>query len=171
MTRIPLVFSFWFMLVAYVVHILDESLLGGSFVEKVREHWWPGYSWRKFFWFNAAYLLIMSIVAYDRLGSRFLFLPVAWALERLVNSLWHIWWGGAFSRILAGPADVRADLDAVLLHGVLPCRGSGVARGNDLARVVPGIVGWGVSEFLYSDVRESAVWPCLIVSVGIAVRG
>src|SRR5215469_2175020 len=24
--------------------ILDESLLGGSFVEKVKEHWWPNYS-------------------------------------------------------------------------------------------------------------------------------
>jgi hypothetical protein len=28
MTSIPLVYSFWFMLIAYVVHILDESLLG-----------------------------------------------------------------------------------------------------------------------------------------------
>jgi ABC-type phosphate/phosphonate transport system permease subunit len=94
MVRIPLVVCFWLMLCAYVVHILDESLLGGSFVEKVREHWWPKYSWRKFFWFNAGYLFIMSssIVSYDRCGSRFLFLPIAWALERFINSLWHIWW-------------------------------------------------------------------------------
>jgi hypothetical protein len=32
MTRIPVI-SFWFMIVTYVIHILDESLLGG-FVEK-----------------------------------------------------------------------------------------------------------------------------------------
>jgi hypothetical protein len=35
-TAIPLVFSFWFMVAAYVVHVLDEFLLGGSSVEKVR---------------------------------------------------------------------------------------------------------------------------------------
>ena len=72
MTSIPLVYSFWFMLAAYVVHIIDESLLGGSFVEKVQQHWWRQYSWRKFFWFNAAYLTMMtaSIVLYDRIGSR-----------------------------------------------------------------------------------------------------
>jgi len=28
---IPLVFSFWFMVAAYVIHVIDESLLGGSF--------------------------------------------------------------------------------------------------------------------------------------------
>jgi ABC-type phosphate/phosphonate transport system permease subunit len=104
MPQIPLIFSFWFMLSAYVVHILDESLLGGSFVEKVQQHWWPQYSWRKFFWFNAAYLLIMaaSIVLYDRLGARFLFLPIAWALERFINSLWHIWWTVRFREYSPG---------------------------------------------------------------------
>ncbi len=56
MTAIPLIDSFWLMLAFYVIHILDESLLGGSFVQKVQEHWWPEYSWRKFTWFNAAYL-------------------------------------------------------------------------------------------------------------------
>ena len=33
--NIPLIFSFWFMVAAYVIHVIDESLLGGSFVEKV----------------------------------------------------------------------------------------------------------------------------------------
>ena len=31
----PVIFFFWFMVVAYVIHVLDESLLGGSFVEKI----------------------------------------------------------------------------------------------------------------------------------------
>jgi hypothetical protein len=31
------------MVAAYVIHVLDESLLGGSFVEKVQQHWWPEY--------------------------------------------------------------------------------------------------------------------------------
>ncbi|AXC12174.1 hypothetical protein ACPOL_2870 [Acidisarcina polymorpha] len=91
---IPLVASFWLMLAFYLIHILDESLLGGSFVEKVRKHWWPEYSWVMFFWFNAGYLVLMSscIVLYDRQGDRYLFLPLAWAIERFCNSIWHIWW-------------------------------------------------------------------------------
>jgi len=51
---LPLIFSFWFMVAAYVIHVLDESLLGGSFVEKIRQHWWPEYSWTKFFWFKSS---------------------------------------------------------------------------------------------------------------------
>ena len=104
MTSIPLVISFWFMLAAYVIHVLDESLLGGSFVQKVQEHWWPEYSWRKFFWFNAGYFLIMgaSIVLYDKAGNRFLFLPIAWALERFINSLWHVWWAIRFREYSPG---------------------------------------------------------------------
>jgi len=104
MTAIPLIYSFWLMLAFYVIHILEESLLGGSFVEKVREHWWPQYSWQKFFWFNAGYLFIMggSIVVYDRGGKNFLFLPIAWALERLANSFWHVWWAVRFREYSPG---------------------------------------------------------------------
>jgi hypothetical protein len=57
----PLVFSFWFTVAAYVVHVLDESLLGGSFVEKVRQHWSPQYTWRMFFWFNTGYFAVMIV--------------------------------------------------------------------------------------------------------------
>jgi hypothetical protein len=69
--NILLIFSFWFMVAAYVIHVIDESLLGGSFVEKVRQHWWPEYSWRKFFWFNTGYFAVMiaSVVVYDLRGG------------------------------------------------------------------------------------------------------
>jgi hypothetical protein len=156
MLRIPLIACFWFMLFVYVVHILDESLLGGSFVEKVREHWWPNYSWRKFFWFNAGYLFLMSssIVLYDRFGSRFLFLPLAWALERFINSLWHIWWTVHF-RILSGPPDKPADLDAVVLYFVLWRRNSAVDLATRLAWSVAGNAGGSVSQFLYPHPGEA----------------
>jgi len=77
---VPLIFSFWFRIAAYVVHVIDESLLGGSFVEKVRQHWWPEYCWKKFFWFNTGYFAIMisSMVAYDIPGGAWLVLPLAW---------------------------------------------------------------------------------------------
>ncbi len=94
MITVPLIFSFWFMVVAYVVHVIDESLLGGSFVEKVRQHWWPQYSWRKFFWFNTGYFVVMitSVIAYDLIGGFALAFPLAWAIERTFNGFWHVWW-------------------------------------------------------------------------------
>jgi hypothetical protein len=101
---LPLIFSFWFMVAAYVVHVMDESLLGGSFVEKVRQHWWPEYSWTKFFWFNAGYFAIMiaSVVAYDLMGGAWVILPLAWSVERLCNGFWHVWWAIHFREYSPG---------------------------------------------------------------------
>ena len=45
--HVPVLLSFWFTVAAYVVRCIDELLLGGSFVEKVRRR--PEYSWTKFF--------------------------------------------------------------------------------------------------------------------------
>jgi hypothetical protein len=92
--QLPWVFVFWMMVAAYVVHVLDESLLGGSFVEKVKEHWWPDYSWTEFFWFNAVYFMMMiaSIVFYDFFQGYWIILPLAWLIERACNGLWHLWW-------------------------------------------------------------------------------
>jgi Protein of unknown function with HXXEE motif len=101
---VPLVFSFWFTVAAYVVHVLDESLLGGSFVEKVRLHWWPEYSWTKFFWFNTGYFLVMiaSVVGYDFFGGAWVILPLAWVIERACNGLWHVWWAIHFREYSPG---------------------------------------------------------------------
>jgi hypothetical protein len=92
--RLPLLFSFWFTVAAYVVHVIDESLLGGSFVEKVRQHWWPEYSWTKFFWFNAAYFLVMvaSVILYDFRRGAWMILSLAWVIERACNGVWHFGW-------------------------------------------------------------------------------
>jgi hypothetical protein len=99
-----LIFCFWFMVAAYVIHVLDESLLGGSFVDKVRQHWWPEYSWTKFFWFNAAYFAIMigSVILYDLRGSSWVILPLAWSIERLCNGFWHLWWAVHFREYSPG---------------------------------------------------------------------
>jgi Protein of unknown function with HXXEE motif len=101
---VPLLLSFWFMVAAYVIHVIDESLLGGSFVDKVRQHWWPDYSWVKFFWFNTGYFVIMiaSVVAFDLLGGAWVILPLAWAIERLINGFWHIWWAIHFREYSPG---------------------------------------------------------------------
>jgi hypothetical protein len=43
-----------------------------------------------------------SIVLYDRGGNNFLFLPVAWAFERLANSFWNVWWSARFHEYSPG---------------------------------------------------------------------
>src|SRR6516225_6030581 len=92
--KAPLLFSFWFTVAVYVIHCVDESLLGGNFVEKVRQHGWPEYSWTKFFWFNAAYFVVMiaSIILYDFRGGAWMILPLAWVIERACNGVWHVGW-------------------------------------------------------------------------------
>ncbi len=100
----PLIFSFWFMVMAYVMHVMDESLLGGSFVEKVQQHWWPQYSWTMFFWFNTGYFVVMiaSVVLYDLWGGDWVILPLAWSIERCCNGLWHVWWAIRFQEYSPG---------------------------------------------------------------------
>jgi hypothetical protein len=41
--NMTLSFLFWAVFASYVIHIVDETLIGGGFVAKVREHWWPSY--------------------------------------------------------------------------------------------------------------------------------
>lgn len=138
MTSIPLVFSFWFMLAAYVVHIIDESLFGGSFVEKVQQHWWPQYSWHKFFGFNAGYLALMakSVVLYDRIGSRLVFLPLAWAIERFFNAIWHFWWAVHFREY--PPGLLTSLLILIESYWIVFCRP--VTRSLSLRSIWPGVV-------------------------------
>jgi hypothetical protein len=102
--HIPLLGSFWFTVASYVVHCIDESLLGGSFVEKVRQHWWPEYSWTKFFWFNVAYfvVIIASIILYDFRGGTWMILPLAWVIERACNGVWHVGWAIRFHEYSPG---------------------------------------------------------------------
>jgi hypothetical protein len=119
--EVPRIFSFWFMVAAYVIHVLDESLLGGSFVEEVQQHSWPEYSWRKFFWFNTDYfaLMITSVVLYDLLGGMAHSSAcvghreaMQWFLACLVVR--------AFPRVFAGAAEQHSYLDGLLLHRALP---------------------------------------------------
>jgi hypothetical protein len=102
--QLPLLIFFWFTIAAYVAHVIDESLLGGSFVEKVQQHWWPEYSWTKFFWFNSAYFVVMiaSVVLYDFRGGSWAVLPLAWVIERACNGVWHLGWTVRFREYSPG---------------------------------------------------------------------
>ena len=145
--NLALIFSFWFTVAAYVVHVLDESQLGGSFVEKVREHWWPEYSWSKFFWFNAGYftIMIVSVVLYDFLGGKWVILPLAWAVERACNGVWHL--GRAIYFREYSPGLVRSILMGMNLYFILRYRPPWEALGTHV--MVPAmIIGLAATAFL-----------------------
>ena len=74
---------FWGLVAAYVVHILDETLMNGGFVALVREHWWPEYNDRMFFWFNTGFMavIIASVLLYKNLGRHWVIAPLVWVFE------------------------------------------------------------------------------------------
>ena len=92
--NMTLSFLFWAVFASYVVHIVDETLIGGGFVAKVREHWWPTYTARMFFFFNAAFLAIVAgcNLAYDLVGQSVLFLPLFFAVAFATHGVtFHLW--------------------------------------------------------------------------------
>jgi hypothetical protein len=46
--------------------------------------------------------MIGSVVAYDLRGGNWLMLPLAWAIERLCNGFWHVWWAIHFREYSPG---------------------------------------------------------------------
>ena len=145
--HLPLIFSFWFTVAAYVVHVIDESLLGGSFVEKVREHWWPQYSWRQFFWFNAGYFAIMiaSVVINDFRGGAWAILPLVWDRAD-VQWVLACGVGDSFSRIFARLGFEHSHVDEFLFYRSLHSSlGSHWSRNLDTCsdhwRIVYGVSG------------------------------
>jgi len=86
---------FWGVLAAYIIHILDETLMNGGFTQKVKEHWWPEYHIEMFFWFNTCVILviILSIVLYEQFGGHWVILPLFWTFERAFHVITvHLWW-------------------------------------------------------------------------------
>jgi hypothetical protein len=89
---IPIIFLFWGYVAAYVVHILEESVVGENFVEMVRRGFWPEYDWTKFFGFNTLLmsLIVVSIVVYDIAGGAWIIFPLTFVFQMFTNGLWHL---------------------------------------------------------------------------------
>ncbi len=117
---------FWGVLAAYIVHILDEALLGGGFVAKVQEHWWPEYHASMFFWFNTGFLVCITafILIYELLGGAWVILPLYWTFERALHGItFHLWWAIRYREY--SPGLLTSILFAMLLYfvtrfGLLP---------------------------------------------------
>jgi hypothetical protein len=86
---------FWALLASYVVHILDETLLNGGFVRWIVDNFWPTYTMRMFFWFNAAAIgaITISNLLFDSLGGHWVILPLIWLAGFVTHALTvHLYW-------------------------------------------------------------------------------
>jgi hypothetical protein len=86
---------FWSFLASYVIHILDEALLNGGFVQWIADNFWPTYRMRMFFWFNAAALgaISASNLLFDSLGGHWVILPLIWVAGFVTHVLTvHVYW-------------------------------------------------------------------------------
>ena len=86
---------FWALLASYVVHILDETLLNGGFVQWIRDNFWPTYTLRMFFWFNAGAiaLIVISNLLFDSLGGHWVILPLIFLVGFVTHVFTvHVYW-------------------------------------------------------------------------------
>jgi hypothetical protein len=86
---------FWSFLAAYVIHVLDETLLNGGFVQWIVDNFWPTYTTRMFFWFNAGAvgLIALSNILFDSLGGHWVILPVIWIAGFVTHVFTvHLYW-------------------------------------------------------------------------------
>lgn len=89
---IPISLVFWCFVITYALHILEESVLGDIFVEKVKRLYWPEYGWNKFIGFNTILmsLNIIAVILFECLGGAWLIFPLGLAIERILNSFYHL---------------------------------------------------------------------------------
>jgi hypothetical protein len=86
---------FWALLASYLVHILDETLLGGGFVQWIVDNFWPTYTMRMFFWFNAGAIgaIATSNLLFDSLGGHWVILPLIWVAGFVTHAATvHVYW-------------------------------------------------------------------------------
>ncbi len=86
---------FWALLASYIVHILDESLLNGGFVQWIADNFRPTYTMRMFFWFNAGAIgaIVTSNLLFDNLGGHWVILPLIWVAGFVTHVLTvHVYW-------------------------------------------------------------------------------
>ena len=86
---------FWALLASYLVHILDETLLNGGFVQWIRDNFWPTYTTRMFFWFNAGAIaaIATSNLLFDSLGGHWVILPLIWVAGFVTHVVSvHVYW-------------------------------------------------------------------------------
>lgn len=90
--EIPISFIFWGYVIAYVIHIIDEALIGETFVGMVRKLFWPKYEWKHFFVFNTMLisLTIISIIVFEVFNGLWIIAPLSAVFLFTTNGIWHL---------------------------------------------------------------------------------
>ena len=86
---------FWTFFASYVLHILDETLVNGGFVQWIVKNFWPTYHMRMFFWFNAAFLCAIAVcnIIFDYLGGHWVILPIIFIAGFVTHVFtFHLFW-------------------------------------------------------------------------------
>jgi|SRR5579871_645399 hypothetical protein len=126
---------FWALPASYVIHILDETLLNGGFVQWIADNFWPAYHLRMFFWFNAAALgaIAVSNILFDSLGGNWVILPLIWLSGFVTHALTvHLYW--TFRRNTYSPGLLTSLLYAIVFYLVIRYGvGSHLISGADFA--------------------------------------
>lgn len=86
---------FWAFFASYIVHILDETMLNGGFVQFIAKNFWPTYHMRMFFWFNAAFIAAVAVsnFLFDSLGGNWVILPIIFVAGFVTHVVtFHLYW-------------------------------------------------------------------------------
>lgn len=86
---------FWAFFASYVVHILDEAMMNGGFVRWIAGNFWPIYTNRMFFWFNAGALILLALgnLLFDTFGGHWIILPLVWVAGFVTHAFTvHLYW-------------------------------------------------------------------------------
>jgi hypothetical protein len=86
---------FWALFASYIIHLLDETLINGGFVQWIAENFWPAYTMRMFFWFNAGALALIaaSNLLFDSLRGHWIILPLLWVAGFVTHvATVHLYW-------------------------------------------------------------------------------
>ena len=107
---------FWFFAIALSIHIVEESTVGGGFVNMVKSQFWPAYDHKRFFWFNTACYLFLAIstVAYELCAGAWIVLPLSFAWMLVTNGFWHVI-GTVFSRTYS-PGLITSPIYWILMY-------------------------------------------------------
>ena len=145
-------FLFWSNLAAFVLHVMDETLMAGGFVSFIQQHYWSGFAMADFFTANAVWLTLIGLsnITYDVFGKRLAVIPLVFLWERVFNALFHLgscWYYREYS-----PGLVSGVLFFVILY--LVCR-FGILRGHIRRRA---FIVSALAALLFESVFISSMW-------------
>ncbi|HLY71887.1 MAG TPA: HXXEE domain-containing protein, partial [Puia sp.] len=151
----------WAFFASYIVHILDETILAGGFVEFVTKNFWPSYRMRMFFWFNAAFIAAIAVgnLVFDAFGGHWVIVPVFFVAGFVTHVVtFHLFWTIRLNTY--SPGLVSSLLYVVIFYLLIRygLRGNLVSRKDFTIGTVAGVATLG----LFLTVGPTVLFPRLM---------